>query len=420
MIRIIALLFATAAVLLGGLWLLQGFGLVQIKPILCFADCAPIQGPSATWAFIGAVTLAACFRTLILVFLAELARLRRWPQLKDARYSRFGRLAITPIALKNPSARVRTQAASSRCNWHGVATQAAPEMKRQGKPMQIFTWIISGIVGIAVVYGAAYAFGAWRWKTATGALVTELNAGRTAPATTRYHAAELATLPAPVQRYFRSVLTDGQAIVTAVTLTQTGMFNLGKTTPQWKPFTAVQNFSTAKPGFVWDANITMFPGVPVRVVDAFTNGEGLLRPTLLGLISMGTIQGKGEIARGELLRHFAESVWFPTALLPSQGVVWQAVDDHSANATMTDGRTSVTMLFRFGKDGLVESIFVEGRATNVGTKTVRMPWECRMSNTQTKSGMRVPLTGEVLYITPEGEKPYFKGTIETVDYEFTK
>ncbi len=284
--------------------------------------------------------------------------------------------------------------------------------------MNIFTWIISGLIAIIIVYGAAYAFGAWRWQNTTGDLVAKLNAGRIAPSVTRYNAAELEPLPPPVQRYFRAVLTDGQPIVTAVKLTQSGMFNMSATAAQWKPFTAKQSFTSTRPGFVWDANITLFPGFPVRVVDAFTAGEGLLRPTLLGLYSMGTIEGKGEIARGELLRHFAESVWFPTALLPSQGVVWQGVDDTSANATITDGPITVTMLFRFGADGLITVIRVEGRATTVGTQTVLMPWECRMSNYQTRDGMRVPLTGEALYITPQGEKPYFKGTVETVDYEF--
>ena len=284
--------------------------------------------------------------------------------------------------------------------------------------MNILTGGLVVIAGLGLAYAAASAFGAWRWSGSIGDLVAQLEAGRVAPAITRYHDAELAGLPAPVQRYFRAVLTDGQPIVTAVTLTQSGMFNLGKTADQWKPFTATQHFSTARAGFVWDANITMAPGVPVRVVDAFIAGEGLLRPTILGLFAMGTVQGTGEIARGELLRHFAESVWFPTALLPSQGVVWQAVDDTTANATMTDGPISVTMLFRFGADGLITAIHVDGRATTVGTATVLMPWECRMSSYQTRDGMRVPLTGEVLYITPQGEKPYFKGTIDTVVYEF--
>ncbi len=58
MIRTTTLVFGVIAVLLGGLWLLQGLGIVQMTPILCFADCATIQGPSLTWAAIGAATLA--------------------------------------------------------------------------------------------------------------------------------------------------------------------------------------------------------------------------------------------------------------------------------------------------------------------------------------------------------------------------
>jgi hypothetical protein len=59
MIRIAAMICGVIAVLLGGLWLLQGLGIVHLRPILCFADCVPVQGPSTTWAVVGAVTLAA-------------------------------------------------------------------------------------------------------------------------------------------------------------------------------------------------------------------------------------------------------------------------------------------------------------------------------------------------------------------------
>jgi hypothetical protein len=56
--RILALVLGVIAVLLGGLWLLQGLGAVQVRPILCFVDCAPIQGASPLWAIVGAVALA--------------------------------------------------------------------------------------------------------------------------------------------------------------------------------------------------------------------------------------------------------------------------------------------------------------------------------------------------------------------------
>jgi hypothetical protein len=55
--RRVVLFLGFFAALLGGLWLFQGLGFVQMDPILCFADCVPVQGPSATWAVIGAVVL---------------------------------------------------------------------------------------------------------------------------------------------------------------------------------------------------------------------------------------------------------------------------------------------------------------------------------------------------------------------------
>lgn len=48
---------AGIAALLGGLWLLQGLGLVTMQPILCVADCETLEGPSAGWAVAGAALL---------------------------------------------------------------------------------------------------------------------------------------------------------------------------------------------------------------------------------------------------------------------------------------------------------------------------------------------------------------------------
>ena len=53
------LVVSILAVLLGGLWLLQGLGLVQVRPILCLANCEPVQGPSSTWAIVGLLVATA-------------------------------------------------------------------------------------------------------------------------------------------------------------------------------------------------------------------------------------------------------------------------------------------------------------------------------------------------------------------------
>lgn len=55
----VALVAGVVSLLLGGLWLLQGLGMVHVWPILCFADCAPIQGTSLTWAIFGFLLILA-------------------------------------------------------------------------------------------------------------------------------------------------------------------------------------------------------------------------------------------------------------------------------------------------------------------------------------------------------------------------
>ena len=62
--KIALIVVGAVLALLGGLWLLQGLGLVRIAPILCFADCQPLEGPSPTWAVVGAVVCAGGVFTL--------------------------------------------------------------------------------------------------------------------------------------------------------------------------------------------------------------------------------------------------------------------------------------------------------------------------------------------------------------------
>ena len=69
------------------------------------------------------------------------------------------------------------------------------------------------------------------------------------------------------------------------------------------------------------------PGPAARVHDAYIAGEGILHASLFGLVSVANLRGTPRDGAGELLRCFAEAAWYPTALLPSQGMQWEAVDD---------------------------------------------------------------------------------------------
>ena len=272
---------------------------------------------------------------------------------------------------------------------------------------------------LLLAIGAAI-YGSRRWKQGTREILTQLEAARISPASAGYDARELEGMPAPVQRYFRLALQDGQPIVTAASVTHTGTFNMSATAEQWRPFTSTQRVITRRPGFDWDARIMMLPGVPAHVHDAYIAGEGLLRGALFGLVPVVHIAGTPEIARGELLPFFAEAAWYPTALLPSQGVRWEAVDDTSARATLTDGSLAVTMLFRFNATGLIDTARAESRARVVDGKTESAPWQGRFWNYTERDGMQVPLDGEVAWMLPEGAKPYWRGTSTALSYELAR
>ena len=51
------ILFGVALTLLGLLWLLQGADLLHIRPILCVANCKPLEGGSVGWMTAGALVL---------------------------------------------------------------------------------------------------------------------------------------------------------------------------------------------------------------------------------------------------------------------------------------------------------------------------------------------------------------------------
>ncbi|NTV65871.1 MAG: hypothetical protein HGA65_20370, partial [Oscillochloris sp.] len=264
---------------------------------------------------------------------------------------------------------------------------------------KIIRWLT---LGLAASIGAALAYGSKRWQSETDQMHADLEGARRPIAPQRYRADELTGLPAPVQRYFRAALTDGQPMVRAVTLQHTGTFNMSLIEAQWKPFRSTQRAVTQRPGFDWEARIAVMPGLPARVHDAYIGGEGTLHASLFGLVTVADQRGTPEMAQGELLRWFAEAAWYPTALLPSQGVTWEAVDDSSARATLQDGDTSVTLLFRFNADGLIDSMRAEARGALIDGVNVPTPWEGRWSRYELRDGMRVPMEGEVAWMLPAG------------------
>lgn len=279
--------------------------------------------------------------------------------------------------------------------------------------MTVVLWVIAGLVLI----GAAVPIVAnWRWRSASADARSRLRSGGSSARGVFSHA-ELTGLPAPVLRYFRRVLYDGQRVIRAADLAQTGTFFVPMGGGRWCPFSATQRFVVQPAGFVWDARIHMMPLIPVHVRDGYRDGSGSMLASMGGAYALTNQAATPELDAGALQRYLAEAVWFPTALLPPAGVRWDAVDEHSAKATLTDAHTTVSLTFRFDQTGDVELISGDRFREDHG-RFVATPWTVRCIEYDTHNGVRIPVECEVAWQLPEGPLPYWRGRLGDVQYEF--
>ena len=255
-----------------------------------------------------------------------------------------------------------------------------------------------------------------RWQRRTSDLLGQLYDRNLEEISSHYSEEDLKNLPPPVRRYFQAVLHGGQPIIHGARIEKVGNFLLKPETDTWGPFEAIQFLSGYPPGFIWDARIRMAPGLSVRVRDGFVGGSGTMSASVMGLLNVVFVEDTPGINAGALHRYLAEAVWCPTSLLPSQGVSWEAVDETTARATLSVMGTTVSLDFRFGEGGFVESIFTPERARDVDGESVLTPWQGRFGDYAEWDGMRIPVAGEVEWLLPQGPMVYWRGRITEVAF----
>lgn len=279
------------------------------------------------------------------------------------------------------------------------------------------TWLrrTTGALSAAAVGGGlALGAAARRWQVATERL-TDLVLRQAARPHGTVSFETLESLPPPVKRYFRMALRDGQPRIRTARVTQRGEFRSKEssdTEAGWQPFTAIQVFGAGPPAFVWDARIRMAPLVRVWVRDAYVEGRASMLGAVLAAVPVVDESNREELRAGALQRYLAESVWFPTALLPSDSLTWSPVDDTHARAALTDGSTSVSLDFEFGSGSEIVGSYAAARLRSLPGEKGRyeqLAWGGRYRGYEERDGMRVPTESEVYWVVKGREQPYYRG-----------
>ncbi len=243
--------------------------------------------------------------------------------------------------------------------------------------------IVSGIISITVIIVLLIVQA--RESAKVNKLAETLIQSASQPETNIVDFDSFSELPPPVIRYFRHVLADGQKLIKTARMRQSGVLRTSATNERWSAFTARQLIVPSATGFIWNAKVEMPFATHVRVLDSYITGIGSGRVSLLSAFAIASESGVPELNSGALHRYLAESVWFPTTLLPQSGVIWSPINDNSAIATITDRSTTVSLEFRFNEVGEVISIYSPGRFGIFDGGYRQVPWEGVLSRLSSAS-----------------------------------
>ena len=217
-----------------------------------------------------------------------------------------------------------------------------------------------------------------------------------------YTSNQIKDLPIPVQRYFKYSLKEHQPYVSYVRLQHGGEFKASK---NWVSIEGEEYFTVQKPGFVWLGNVPYF-----SAKDVYIDGTGNLKVKLLSLIKIVDAKGR-ETDQGELLRWLGEALLFPTALLPSENLQWEPIDNNSAKVIFTDKNLTIEGVFCFNEEGQITQFKTKRYKDNT---LENFTGYC--SDYRTVDGMKVPFYLEATWNLESGDLSYAKFKIKRIEY----
>lgn len=220
-----------------------------------------------------------------------------------------------------------------------------------------------------------------------------------------YRHSQTVDLPEPVQRYFRTVLREGQPLIASVRLRHTGEFRTGAN-KKWMPILGEEYFTVVKPGMVWKGKTKLF-----TAYDSFLSGKGRLEVFLFSILRIANGQGY-KYSQGEMLRWLGEAAWFPTALLPCENLKWTAIDGDTAKLSYKYHRVSGFYIVSFSETGKITQIETKRYRNGKNLET----WIGKFSDYERHHDILIPTRLEGIWRLAQGDLSYAKFKLKEIQY----
>jgi len=160
---------------------------------------------------------------------------------------------------------------------------------------------------------------------------------------------DLTILPEPVKKWLKNSGVIEKPFISYGKVTQIAKMQMKPEQDNWMTATAIQITTIDNPAFIWSVDVKMNSILSFQGRDKFEDGKGEMLIKLNSLFNLVNERGE-KLDEGTLQRYLGEMVWFPSLAL-SPYIIWEQLDENTANATMTYKGTSGSGTFYFNSNG---------------------------------------------------------------------
>lgn len=226
---------------------------------------------------------------------------------------------------------------------------------------------------------------------------------------------DIATLPKPVQRYFRYCGYIGKVKMINAKIEFENVFFKRAPDNKWMRLNCYQYNSVSEPTRIVYMKNNILGIFPFEARDKCQNGKGNMLIKLLKLFTVADAKGV-EMDKSALVTVLSETFIIPTYALQDY-IKWEAVDDNNAKATLTYNDIKVSGTFNFNDIGEMISFYTEDRyyAEKDGTYK-KIPWSIVVDDYIEKNGVKFPSEIKAIWHSEGGDFEYIKGKISNIEY----
>lgn len=216
--------------------------------------------------------------------------------------------------------------------------------------------------------------------------------------------ADIALLPAPVQRYLRTSGCLGKprpiavhVVFDAIMMRKPGDAGMTGIAEQ------IDRFDTPKRLFFMRSR--MF-GLPVKVLHNYEGHDASMVVRIASLFNVVDLHSD-ELARTETVTLLNDMAFFAPAWLVDPRLSWRAMNDQQAYVTFTNGPHKISATLWFGDNGDLINFTSDDRgALQPDGKLKYLRWSTPMRAYREIDGQRVASDGDAIWRYPEGEFVY--------------